>query len=152
MNYCKITKNNIKNSYLLKFERSTISRAVSLGLFFVPMTLIPLQTVIISLLAVVGKANLPVAIAVSWINNPFTFVPITLFDYWIGSLILDEPNKSITLTTFNWELLSFKHWHELTIWFVEVGKNYFVGMTLLAIILGILGYILTNIIWRFAKL
>lgn len=71
-------------------NRHTVAGAVYWGLFcaFLP---IPLQMIPAALGAIYFRVNLPLSIALVWLSNPFTMVPILYIAYLIGALILQEP-------------------------------------------------------------
>lgn len=49
-----------------------------------------IQTMIVLLLAVPLRANMPIAVAMCWITNPVTLVPFYFAFYWIGATLLGQ--------------------------------------------------------------
>lgn len=131
---------------LWHFNRHTVTKGVGIGLFvaFIP---IPLQVVFASILAVIFGANLPVSIALTWITNPFTFIPILYATYRIGNLFLGMP-PSFHFPTHTdypgygaWLLQS---WH----WLLTLGKPLLIGIPITACGAGLLGYVFTLSVWN----
>ena len=90
---------HLHDPYLWKWNKRTISRAFAVGLFcaFMP---IPLHTLLAAALAVVFSSNILLSMALVWVNNPITMVPIYYYTYKLGSYILGmelDPNFVFTL-------------------------------------------------------
>src|SRR3546814_14828288 len=104
------TAKKLQSSPLLKkvgrFEKDPVARGFAVGLFvnFLP---IPFQALWASLLCVYFKANLPIAVGLSFINNPFTFIPINYFMYKVGTHILGEPSQKFSFPSFKFDLDHF---------------------------------------------
>lgn len=64
--------------------RDTVAGGTSLGLFL-SMLPIPFQMGIAALLAARWRVNIPFAIASCWVSNPFTTVPIWIFQEKLGT-------------------------------------------------------------------
>ena len=68
---------------------TTVSTGFSIGLFFA-MLPIPFQMVAAALVAMRFRANIPFAMAACWVTNPFTQVPIILFQFRLGQWMRDS--------------------------------------------------------------
>ncbi len=130
-----IQKHKVPFEYLSS-SRKMIAKAVFIGLFiaFIPM---PMQMVAVLGVMPFTKFNVPVALAMCWISNPFTMPPIYYMEYLTGSFIL-----GIDVTPV-----------EMSIeWFSENLKNIFiplyVGTAFYSITVASLGYYLVNHFWR----
>ncbi|MGJ8695630.1 MAG: DUF2062 domain-containing protein [Verrucomicrobiaceae bacterium] len=66
--------------------RDTVSSGLSIGLF-VSMLPMPGQMIVAAFGAVKLRANIPLAIATCWVTNPFTQVPIMLFQERFGDFL-----------------------------------------------------------------
>lgn len=64
--------------------RDSVATGVAIGLFF-SMVLMPFQMVAAALIAVRFRANVPFAMALCWISNPLTNVPIWLAQFQLGN-------------------------------------------------------------------
>jgi uncharacterized protein (DUF2062 family) len=135
-------------THLFHFNRKSMAKGVAIGLFinFLP---IPLQPVWALAFAIFCRANIPIAVSLTWINNPFTFIPITLFIYKIGSYFTDEELPSLALPTWEWHFDGFKaFWNEISTWFIALGKSYLIGLPIVSISAAVLGYLIVQGIWR----
>ena len=136
----------LKKPYLWHITRHTIARGVAVGLFinFIPL---PLQMLWAALLARICRANLPSAIALTWINNPFTFVPINLFIYHVGSWALHVrqiPPLQVPQLTWSWSNIIHL---DLTFWTVAFGKVYLIGLSIVSISAALVGFCVIQIGW-----
>ena len=91
-----IRKYKVPNSYL-STNRQMISRAVYLGLFiaFIPM---PMQMLAVISFIPLFRFNVPIALAMCWITNPFTMPPLYYVEYLTGSFILGIEHKPVEIT------------------------------------------------------
>jgi uncharacterized protein (DUF2062 family) len=91
---------------LFHLNRHSASAAVFIGLFcaFLP---IPGQMLVGALACVVLRANLPIAIALIWISNPFTIGPIFYATYSLGAWLLNAPTTDMQIQ-LSWSWLSTK--------------------------------------------
>ncbi len=111
---------------------------VAVGLFcaFVP---IPFQMVLAAGIAIITQANIPISVALVWITNPITMPAIFYFTYRVGTWLLDSTPKKINVEfTPEWISHSMSH-----IW-----KPLFLGSILCGILLAIIGYASTRLLWR----
>lgn len=135
------------NPLLWHVNRRSIARGVAIGLLvaFLPL---PLQMLVAAILAIFFTANLPIAIALTWITNPFTFLPINYFIYKVGELIIRDGS---TYQTINFQFFS-QSWQNITQqllqWIQHAGKPFLVGLPIVAISASIVGYMLIQVIWR----
>ncbi len=81
-----IKKSKVPQEFLFP-NRKMITRGVVLGLFiaFIPM---PMQMAAVLLFMPFFRFNVPIAIAMVWITNPFTMPPIYVVEYYTGSFFL----------------------------------------------------------------
>lgn len=132
---------------LWHLNRRSASRGVAVGLFvnFLP---IPLQIIMSIFGAVLCRANLPLTVLMSLINNPFTFVPINYFIYRLGKFFLFEHAEN-GFTYFKWNLDSIVDvWSSFMLWLPQFGAAYFLGLIIVLIIAPVSGYFLTIFCWH----
>lgn len=68
-------------------NRRSMAKALGLGLF--AAFIVPIgQMVLAAFLAVPARANVPVAVGLTFVSNPFTFAPTWYAAWWIGSHML----------------------------------------------------------------
>jgi uncharacterized protein (DUF2062 family) len=136
------------NPLLWRINRHSIARGVAIGLFlaFVPL---PIQMLLAALLAILFSANLPIAVALTWITNPFTFLPINYFIYKVGQRLLGNSSAYQAIPDFEF---SKQSWQDIIQpffqWVQSAGKPFLTGLPVVAISASILGYVLTHLIWR----
>ena len=90
----------LRHPRLWHLHRIGVSRAFFIGLFcaFIP---VPIgQMLLAAVWAWFARANIPVAIASTWLTNPFTYLPFIFAAFWIG-------NQILFYTLPNWESAAF---------------------------------------------
>ena len=83
----------LRHPRLWHFSRKGISLGLALGIFFgllIPVAQIPFSAT----LAVILRANLPMAVASTLVTNPVTFGPVYYGAYRLGKAVLGEPPVS----------------------------------------------------------
>ncbi len=141
---------------LWHFSRKGIAMGLALGIFFgllIPVAQIPFAAT----MAVVLRANLPMAVASTLVTNPVTFGPVYYGAYRLGKVILGEEalseqdalkalNKAQTVPT-----ASDTSWPErMKLWlkqFGKIGKPLAVGLAIVATVSGLLIYFLVSGAW-----
>jgi uncharacterized protein len=128
----------LKEPNLFHLNRHSVSMATFVGVFtaFLPL---PGQTLIAAMLALLVRSNLPIAIALIWITNPFTIGPIFYLTFELGRWMLDSPPMSFHFVP-TWE------------WFQVQGEHLlaplFLGSLITGLSLGLLGYLFIHQFWR----
>lgn len=143
---------------LWHMSRKGIALGVAVGMFFgllIPVAQIPFSAA----LAVVLRANLPVAVASTLVTNPVTFGPVYYGAYQLGKWILLEPTPSeeevaqlLAQQTAPpavddedlglWEQVQLA-WQQLG----NVGKPLLLGLLILASLTGLSAYFLISGLW-----
>lgn len=128
-------KYNIPIEYL-SANRKMVSRAVLIGLFiaFIPM---PMQMLAVVAVIPFVRFNVPIALAMCWLSNPFTMPFMYYIEYLTGSFLLGMETTPVELTVD---------------WFAENIGNIFiplyVGTAFYSIFGSSLAYYLVNHLWR----
>ena len=134
--------------YLWKFTQHSVSASIAVS-FFVAFLPLPLETLIVAILAIFVRANLPIALFSTLITNVFTLIPISYFNYQVGLWILARedsqfvPVHEIQLNWSNWTLV----WSNLYKWFASLGKPYLVGLPIVSISIAIVSYSIVYFLW-----
>jgi len=153
------TRESIKQNRLLRWlgprvhdpllwymNRNSVARGVAIGVFFgllIPLAQIPAA----ALVALALRANLWVATLSTLISNPFTYGPIYLLAYRIGSSILPPGASSSDLVDENTAVAV--HWFIETInWLTGIGRPLVLGTFLMAVCSAVIGYFGVLMIWR----
>lgn len=124
---------------LWRFTRRSVPRGVALGILtgiLVPMGQIPASAV----LAAPLRANIPAAALTTFVTNPVTTPPLWLLAYWIGEHMLGDTRGTIVGGVA-------RTWAD---WLVrDAGPATATGLVTLAVVGGVLAYVLTGLGWRF---
>ena len=125
---------------LWHINRQSTSVAFAAGMFinFLPL---PGQMVISCLVAIRLRCNLPVVVALSWLNNPFTVGPIFWFAYQVGALVL-----GVSLQTEQFEV----SWEWLTTGLLTIWQPFLLGCLICGFFFASLGYFAINLLWRWS--
>lgn len=128
-------------------DHQAIARGVAAGL---AGAVIPgFQIIYAAILVTLLRGNLPVALICTLITNPLTFTPISYFIYYIGSVIIRNGSNEFVLKRFEWDFSSFHaFWFNVSGWTMQFGKAYLVGLPVVSICLGLIGYFGTLLIWE----
>ncbi|MBB1075492.1 DUF2062 domain-containing protein [Rhodoferax sp. 4810] len=136
---------------LWHWSRRGVAMGVALGVFFgllIPIAQIPLSVAA----AIVMRANIPTAVASTLVSNPVTFGPIYYGAYRLGVWVTGskEPPKTIDQaglpTSVDAENTSV--WQRIN----HLGKPLLVGLSITAVLMGLLTYALISLIWRWRTL
>lgn len=125
---------------LWHINRRSVANAFACGLFAMYTPPLPWQMIIAGLLAVMFEANIPIAVSLVWITNPFTWIPMYYFAYWVGAELLGrEP----------FVFSAFSHLFSLeTAW--ELGAPFLLGCLILMVLGAVLGYFGIHAFWRWS--
>ena len=77
-----------KSWFLWSFKRGPLLRAIYFGSVLALLPLFGVQLPVSVVLCLLVRANLPVCVALQFITNPVTLVPVYGFTYWVGELLL----------------------------------------------------------------
>lgn len=137
--------------WLWQFNRGTVAAGIGIGVFF--GFLIPvLQIAFAAGFAVLLRANLPVAAASTLVSNPFTYAPIGVAAYQVGSALLGDPATPVEVNAVaervNEEVEAAKpiepRWLERV---ADVGKPVMLGLAVFAVVGGVGAFIATHLVW-----
>ena len=123
---------------LWQLNRRSIARAAAVGIFC-SMIPAPLQMVSATAISISLGCNVPVAVAMCWITNPFTMGPIFFGAYKVGAWILGVPTHAVRFEiSVDWLLTTFAG-----IWPPLVLGSFVIGATG-----AVLGFYATHLVWR----
>ena len=141
----------LQHPNLWHLNRRSVAGGVAAGLFagLIPGSN-PIQFLAGSLLAIGFKVNLPIAVAVTLYSNPFTIVPLYYAAFRLGQLALWRSESDLPDMAMALEGKGFREWLPTALdWLASVGKPLLLGLPLLAVLLAVVGYLLTDAGWRF---
>ncbi len=127
--------------HLFHLNRHSVSYAFLVGLFFAYVPA-PGQAFMAAAGAVILRANLPIALALVWISNPFTLPFFVLSAYSAGAFVLGAPAI---------ELPNELSWH----WVKSLGNliwPFAVGSFIMGAAAGLLGFMMVQGLWRWGVL
>jgi uncharacterized protein (DUF2062 family) len=114
----------------------TAAFGAGLAICFIPL---PVHLLTATAVAVLWRLNLPVIIGTTFLLNPFTAVPAYYLAYRVGAALLHTPRHHFRFVpTWEW----FHHG------LVPVWQPFVAGCIACGVILGLLGWLLLEIVWR----
>jgi uncharacterized protein len=140
-----------KNAFLRWFSRHflnkrvwkpcqhTVAGGMAVGCF-VTLQLFPGQMPLAIFLAAAFRVNIPVALAVCWISNPATFVPIGMFEKHVGEWLLGfvgDPSAAWLASMENQSIAKG----------LAYARYMYLGGLVGGAILAPIGYVVTYAIW-----
>ncbi|MDD5180470.1 MAG: DUF2062 domain-containing protein [Gallionellaceae bacterium] len=131
---------------LWHLHRRSVAGGVAIGMFcgLIPG---PFQMIGAALLAVLFRANLPVAMFTTLYTNPITIVPLYVLAYELGAFVTGQHNE-LSAIHFALPEMSWGNWYAvLSGWIISLGKPFAVGLPLLAVILAVIGYFAVRMLW-----
>ena len=149
----KLLAPHLVDPRLWQFNRHSLNKAVYIGVLsaFFPL---PGQMLLALIGALIFRANVPMALGLTWITNPVTTLPVFYAAYYVGAKILDVPMISLRLIG---KMIS-----DFSLWILASGANPFVtyrgtvslsafclGLVILAIITSIVCGLAFKAIWRY---
>jgi uncharacterized protein (DUF2062 family) len=95
-----LEKYNLPKGYLT-VNRRMVTRGVAIGLFwgFIPM---PMQMMAVMATTPFIRFNVPLAISMVWLSNPFTMPPMYYMEYLTGNFILGQDGIQGIELTMEW--------------------------------------------------
>lgn len=123
---------------LWHLNRRSVSMAFSIGLWAMYTPPLPWQMAIAGVLAIYFNANLPIAVALVWITNPVTWLPMYYAAYKVGSWVLGQ--GSFQFEQFS-QLFSIEK-------VLELGTPLLLGCFILMNTGAVLGYTVAQFLWR----
>ncbi len=127
---------------LWHFNRRSVSLAFAIGFWAMYTPPLPWQMAIAGVLAIYFNANLPIAVALVWITNPVTWIPMYFVAYKAGAWVLGQ--GSFQFEQFSQLFSIEKAW--------ELGAPLLLGCFILMNLGAVLGYFGVQFLWRRAVL
>jgi uncharacterized protein len=132
-------KGFLENPAYWSLHRHNVTLAFALGLLvsFIPL---PVHMVVVSILALLLRVNIPIAFATVWVSNPMTLVPQFVFAHWVGTRILGAPEHPLAFA-MTWDWIA----HGL----LPVWKPLLLGCLVVGSITSVVGYFALSLVWHF---
>lgn len=127
---------------LWALNRKSAPGAFAIGLFvaWIPM---PFQMVLAAALAILFNVNIPVAVALVWITNPFTMPVMFYAAYLLGAKILNHVPQEFAFEA-SWQ------WIESSI--ATIGPPFLLGCFVLGVLFATIGYFVISNLWKYSVL
>jgi len=88
-------------------------------------------------------------VLVTLYSNPFTIVPLYWLAFKLGQRVLQHNGSDLPAFDITLDGRGYLEWlHAALQWLGSVGKPLLVGVPLLAVLLAVVGYFLTDWAWR----
>lgn len=118
---------------LWHMTRRSLRIAAGVGTFcaLLPM---PFQMVLAAAGALLLRCNLPLAVALVWLTNPLTMLPVLYVTYFVGTLLLGEPVADVEVSLA---------------WLTQQYTAVFIGSVVVGLVLGLAAAMTLDIAWRF---
>ena len=124
---------------LWHINKKSVSRGFAIGAFCAFLPIPGIQTLLAAFLSITFAANLPLAVILTWITNPFTYIPIVYFAIKIGGIFINaESTYGIKSEQINIVTDLMQYWEPL-----------FIGSFVLSLASSLLSYILIRVYWRY---
>lgn len=130
-----IEKYKVPMQYLL-VNRKMVSMGVAIG-FFITIIPMPMQMLAVISIMPFTKFNVPIALAMCWLSNPFTTPIILYVEYITGSFLLGLQVAPLEMSV-EWFSKNFSH----------IVIPLYAGTAFYSIIGSTLAYFLINYLWR----
>ncbi len=133
--YLRIFGKLLHNPNLWHLNRNSVAKAASIGLFitYIPF---PGHMILASFMAILLRANLPISVALVWVINPLTIIPMFGFAYTLGALML-----GVTLQDLNFASITVLQ---------DVWQPFLLGCFLCGTFLAAAGNLLVRVLWRYS--
>lgn len=120
-------------------HRLGVSRGIFIGLVCAWNPIPGTQMILAALWAAIAKANIPSAVAATWVINPFTFFPFFYAAFWLG-------DRTMSLLLPFWESVPFSF---DGLWSSESALiPTLLGSLVCALGTAYIGYSITKYLWR----
>ncbi|HKX38730.1 MAG TPA: DUF2062 domain-containing protein [Burkholderiales bacterium] len=133
--------------WLWHLDRRSVALGAAIGVFFGFMIPV-LQILFSAFLALLLRANLPVAAVSTLISNPFTYAPIGVLAYRTGSALLGEPMRPAEEAAIERSgedvPLAPQSWSERV---AALGKPLILGLAVFAVVGSLSTWVLVNVAW-----
>lgn len=137
----KFLGDKLHQPHLWHLNRHSVARAFAVGGFAMYTPPLPWQMIIAAVLAIYFEANLPIAVALVWITNPLTWIPLYYVAYNLGALLLGQEGYSFTDFQSVFSSLG-DAWEKL-------GAPFLLGCFGMMVLCAIAGYFGIQLFWRY---
>lgn len=131
-------------SELWRFTRRSVPRGAALGLF--AAFIVPVgQIFLAAFLALPARANVPVAVLITFVTNPFTVPFWLLVANRVGGFVLKV--DAAGLGAAEERLVGAGLWQDFS-WFLQTAGVTAFGFVVLSVVSAAIGYLVSGLVWR----
>lgn len=133
---------------LWHLHRRSVALGVAIGMVtgLIPG---PVQMLLAILIAIPLRANILAAAFATLYTNPFTFIPLYVLAYSIGTLVTGESMTNISPPELDFSIAQFwKIIPDMFTWFMSLGPALLIGLAVQSTVFAIVGYFGTMLLWR----
>jgi uncharacterized protein len=137
------------DDHLWHLTRTSVARAVSIGLFF--GLLLPFAQILFAVaFAIVLRGHVAIAAACTLVTNPLTFPAIYWFAHRLGRRFLEPPALDVAAEASKTvdELVSLPWFEAAWQWVLSAGAPLMVGLAILSVAAAVIGHVLVLLLWR----
>ena len=137
----------VHDPLLWHVNRNSVARGVAIGMFFglmIPVAQIPAAAVV----ALATRANLWVTAIATLISNPFTYGPIYIFAYRLGTSLLPPAVTRDAVAADDHAVVALQWFLDAIHWLTGIGRPLVLGMLIMAVTAAIVGYFSVMLAWR----
>jgi uncharacterized protein len=98
-------KKRIKTILTLDSHPGHIALGFAVGVFISFTPFIGIHTLIAIVIAFVFRLNKVTCVTATWVNTPFTVIPVLGLSYKLGNLMLGEPAVDLNVKSLEWQYL-----------------------------------------------
>jgi uncharacterized protein len=137
----------VLRSDLWRFHRRSVPRGVAIGLIVGIFLMIPgLQIIGAVLVSLPFRANVPLAVGMTFLSNPFTTPLILLASLGVGNKLLGlhaDLSTLMTLLENHAGVKAYIHWA-----FSDAAPALVGGLAFISVVAGVLGYFFASFLWQ----
>lgn len=138
-------KERFMSPELWRFTRRSVPLGVAIGFLTAIIVLVPgFQIFVAVLLCPLFRANIPVAVAATFINTPITTPPLIYGSWLLGLSIM---GKDRTVSAQVGEKLSDMSIADWWGWLVNAGQPMLLGLFVIALVTSAIGYLVASWLW-----
>lgn len=132
---------------LWRFTRRSVPRGVALGIFVGIFFLIPgVQMAGAALFALPFRANVPIAVAMTFLSNPATTPFLVALSLYVGNWLL---GRSADISRFYALIESHASASQWTSWLLsDAAPALVVGLFVVSVVAAVVGYLIAIFFWR----
>lgn len=128
----------VKPVLTVKDTPHALALGIAVGLWVSLTPTVGIQMTVVFILGTLIKANRIAGVAMTWISNPATFLPMYYGYYRVGILITGE--DPISFGALKTNVSEYQGWDLVVYFFEFVGKPMWIGSLLIATIISVPAY------------